>query len=91
MEVFRFVVTKSQDSSTSEYQSALDCARVCIESTLDDEQLCVELEDCSIVIRSVGNENSQQFEVNELKDKLKGCFCDSHGNRYSEFSKITPE
>jgi len=87
---FIFNVLKSCDSSDDEFESAINCAKDCIESVLDDDSLSVTVIDKRIVIESIDHDREINFTLAECKENVKGCFCDASGKLYPEFMKIEP-
>lgn len=86
--MYSFKALKSHSSTEEEFQSAIDCAVTCIESTLDNDAIKVTAFGNTISISSFDPEHHIEITATECKEKIKGCFCSSSGQLYSEFSKI---
>lgn len=91
MEVYKFKVIKSPESSKEEFERALDCARVCVESIFGTELLTVDVVGNTISIRHADSEEPIDITLFECKEKIKGCFCEDTGIIYPEFIKVIPE
>lgn len=81
-------VLKPDEISEEEFESALNCARTCIESVLENGFLIVEATDDSITIESNDENGLMNMSLSEIKEKIKGCFCNADGLVYPEFGKI---
>ena len=88
--MFTFDLKKSSDSSDDQFLSALSCARDSIESVLDNDALSITVEGHTVVIQSQDPEQPIGMTLANCRDKIKGCFCDSSGNLYPEFTKVVP-
>lgn len=87
--MFEFKIHKSPDSTDEEFKSAIFCAKNCIDSTLHDEGLNAKIAGQSLVIQAIDQEQEVEITATELKEKIKGCFCDSSGNPYPEFTQVS--
>lgn len=85
-----FKINKSLDSTDEEFESAIFCAKNCIDSILQDESLSAKIAGHNIVIQATNQEQLTDITITELQEKIKGCFCDSSGKLYPEFTKIVP-
>ncbi len=88
--MFIFKVYKSNDVNYDDFQSAVNCTKSCIESVLYDYSISVAISGDVIKICPV-NVDILNLTFSECKEKIKGCFCDSHGIIYPEFSRIEPQ
>jgi DNA-binding LytR/AlgR family response regulator len=86
--MYKIKILKPCEISAEEFESALNCARTCIESVLENELLFVEVTDDSITIQSDDEKGLMNMNLSEIKMKIKGCFCDAGGLVYPEFGKI---
>lgn len=91
MEVYKYRPVKPPELSEENFLNAINCARACIESILDNEQLAVEVVAGVITIRPTDSEGSIGMTPNQCRAKIKSCFCDSAGNIYPEFVRIVCE
>lgn len=89
--MFSFKVIKSNSSIEEEFQNAINCAITCIESILDNEAIKIEASSNIISISPIDPGYQIEITASECKDKIKGCFCNSLGQLYPEFSKIEPQ
>ena len=89
--MYIFKIIKSDDSSIEEFESAVYCARGCVESVLDNEKLSVKVIDNQIVIEVSDDNEVIGMTFSECKEKVKGCFGDASGKTYPEFIKIVPQ
>lgn len=80
--VFIFKVHKNINASTEEFTNGLSTAKTCIESVLYDDEAKISISEDLITI-DIENATAQ-----ELKNKIKGCFCDSLGDIYFEYQRI---
>lgn len=82
--MFKVTFHKDSDTIEEEFISAISCAKTCIESVLyDDNPIAIISGNIISVKVSDSNITIQQF-----KEKVRGCFCDSFGNIYPEFLRI---
>lgn len=88
--MYIFQIEKSKDSTNEEFESAIKCAKNCIVSTLDNEDLKITIVDSNILIESHNQKKPIEMPLSECRAKIKNCFGDSNGTVYDEFSKITP-
>lgn len=86
--MFILKVQKSNGTSEESYQSALECARVSIESVLDNEELIVSISNEAITIDHVIPGQPINMLPSTCKEIIKGCFCDSSGTPYPEFIEV---
>lgn len=89
--MYTFRVVKPQSVSTEQFESAINCARVSVESVLDDETLYVKVDGDLIIVCSSAGDMSIPMTLVELQNKIKGCFCDATGSIYPEFEFVMPE
>ena len=80
--MFKFKVNRSPDTTKDEFLRAIACAKTSIESVLYETSATVELVDDIIEITEAN------MTLQECKDQLSGCFCDSSGNPYPEFQSV---
>lgn len=77
------IMVHKKDGTTCEYfANAVDCAKSCIESVLHDRNAQAVVEGDKISVTVSGTTES------ELRDMVKGCFCDSTEALYPEFRRI---
>ena len=88
--MYTFKINKSPESTREEFESAVNCARDCIESVLDNEFLSIIVAEDTILINLTDKIQSIDMTLSECKEKVKGCFMDSSGNTYPEFRNIIP-
>jgi hypothetical protein len=91
LRMYKFRVVKSQGVSTEQFESAINCARVSVESVLDDETLYVKVNGDLIVVCSSVGDMTIPMTLVELQNRIKGCFCDAAGLIYPEFECVMPE
>jgi len=89
--MYTFKINKSPESSNEEFESAVHCARGCVESVLDNEFLSVKVVEDTIVIHTIDQEQLIDMALSECKEKIKGCFCDTSDKLYPEFTQIDLE
>jgi hypothetical protein len=80
--LFKFTCIKAQGATDHEFEMAISCAKTSIESVLYEEAESIENIGDTIYINIIGE------TINSLKDKLRGCFCDSMRRTYPEFASI---
>ena len=80
--IVRFKIHRSLDTTDEEFLCALVCSRTSIESVLSDNDPTVTLSD-DIISVDVAN-----FTLQQCKEQIKGCFCDSSGDTYTEFKHV---
>tara|TARA_R110000868_G_scaffold411591_1_gene705725 strand:+ start:473 stop:742 length:270 start_codon:yes stop_codon:yes gene_type:complete len=86
--MYEFKINKSPDSTMEEFESAMFCAKNCIDSILQDKDLSAKVSDQKIIVQATDQEQAIDITATELQEKIKGCFCDSSGKLYPEFTKI---
>lgn len=86
--MFTFKILKSIGTTEEKYQSALQCARVSVDSVLDNEELTVYVSENTITIAHINPNQSIDMTPSICKEKIKGCFCVSSNKLYPEFMKI---
>lgn len=86
--MYEFKINKSLDSTKEEFESAMFCAKNCIDSIFQDKGLSAKITDQNIIIQATNQEQVTDITITELQEKIKGCFCDSSGKLYPEFTKI---
>ena len=72
--MYTFRVVKPQSVSTEQFESAINCARVSVESVLDDETLYVKVDGDLIIVCSSAGDMSIPMTLVEIQNKIKGCF-----------------
>lgn len=72
--MYVFKVIKSPDSLDDEFESAVNCAKGCVVSVLDDESLSVEVDENSIIVKKINNDVKITITFAECKEKNKGMF-----------------
>lgn len=91
LRMYTFRVVKPQSVSTEQFENAINCARVSVESVLDDETLYVKVDGDLIIVCSSAGDMSTPMTFVELQNKIKGCFCDATGSIYPEFECVIPK
>lgn len=82
--MFIFEIQKTSDTTKEEFISAISCAKTCIESVLYDDNP-IAIISGNIISVEISDSN---ITIQQLKEKVRGCFCDPFGNIYPEFLRI---
>lgn len=88
--MYTFKINKSPESSSEEFELAINCARECIGNVLENEYLITVTFENIIVIKAFSENQSISMTLSECKEKIKGCFLNSSGKIYPEFKNIDP-
>lgn len=86
--MYKITVSKPHNISDENFNSAIDCLRTSIESVLDNEMLCIIVNDNVIIIDSDNKQVISNLKLPELKKRIKGCFSNADGLMYPEFGEI---
>ncbi len=78
----KFKFHKSPEATDDAFESAISCAKTCIESTLHENN------PVSITCSNIISLDVQNITMQQCKDMVRGCFCNSSNQTYPEFELV---
>lgn len=86
--MYIFEVIRAPEVSSEKFESAIYCARTCIESILNAPSIDISIVNDTIYINCIDEDKPINITFSECVKRIKGCFQDANGNTYPEFNKI---